>query len=302
MPRRTKPQPAKLQAPATQLRRKRTVGQPYPIGITTERAAARLKTAHLRGDAPVGTLSQADFSALMHEVIEDVREATGWRVTMPQHFVRSRAEVAQSLRDELPEDASPQHRRVAANEAIHFAEHTYAYYDPPKRLVVLVANNVRRANYDIVRSILHHELVHAAQHQRYPQFMAAAGYLQDVQSAEDGVQSALAERFAYSMVKLIEGHAHLLEMRSRLRYYPQANRPPRHAWLVHLLRSGTQHHALNRFLRSPYAGALELAAAEHHEPLHTVLKRLYADLQATVETFRTPEERQLLAQQAPASG
>ena len=286
------------QLPPPALGRPRSTGTPYPIGITPERAVARRNTHHLPGHTGVGTLTQDNLSALLQEVVHDVREATGWGLRLPQHQALSRAQWVRQCVDALPATASPNERRRTLEEATLFAESTLACYEPDFQLITVIVENVRSMNHDFLRSLLHHELVHTAQHQRYPQFVDLGKRMLLAAELADEPQRAQAARLLYSMRKLEEGHAHLLERRARTRYYPQAAWHQDLPWTPGFLQRKAARQKHRRYLQTPYAGAEDLEQAEKTTPLHTVLKRLYGNMQATAETFRTPQERRALARQA----
>jgi len=98
---------------------------------------------------------------LQRRCLEDVTRRTGIPSTMPQSF------LARSVGDVL---LAAYHRSVVA------------LYLPSERKIVINEERLRGLSQDAVKSTLHHELTHAAQHQRYPRFLEGIDRLAREQS------------------------------------------------------------------------------------------------------------------------
>jgi hypothetical protein len=138
---------------------------------------------------------------LQRRCLEDVTRRTGIPSVMPQSF------LARSVGDVLLADY---HRSV------------FALYLPSERKIVINEERLRALSQDAFKSTLHHELTHAAQHQRYPRFLEGIDRLareQRIYGKHGGdypVQERI-ERFKSSSEKLqarmslLEGQAMALQ-------------------------------------------------------------------------------------------
>jgi hypothetical protein len=89
---------------------------------------------------------------LQRRCLEDVTRRTGIPTVMPETV------IARSIVDTL---LAAHHRLVVA------------LYLPSERTVVINEERLRGMSEDAVKSTLHHELTHVAQHQQYPKFVAS---------------------------------------------------------------------------------------------------------------------------------
>lgn len=106
-------------------------------------------------------LSQVAFEVvttkeLQRRCLEDVTRRTGIPTAIPESF------VGRSITNAL---LSAYHRSVVA------------LYLPSEKTIVINEERLRGMSQDAVKSTLHHELTHVAQHQRYPKFMASVDRL-----------------------------------------------------------------------------------------------------------------------------
>ena len=151
-------------------------------------------------------LSQVSFEVvtakeLQRRCLEDVTRRTGIPTALPESF------VGRSMTNAL---LSAYHRSVVA------------LYLPSERAVVINEERLRGMSQDAVKSTLHHELTHVAQHQRYPKFMASVDRLAKEQRllSKHGGDVPVEERERQLRVKteklqarmtLIEGQAMALQ-------------------------------------------------------------------------------------------
>lgn len=138
---------------------------------------------------------------LQRRCLDDVTRRTGIPTAMPQSFV-TRSVVNALL--------TAYHRGVVA------------LYLPSEKTIVINEERLRGMSQDAVKSTLHHELTHVAQHQRYPKFMASIDRLAreqrllgkhggDVPVEERGRQLEVRTEKLQARMSLIEGQAMALQ-------------------------------------------------------------------------------------------
>ena len=151
-------------------------------------------------------LSQVAFEVvtakeLQRRCLEDVTRRTGIPTAIPESF------VGRSITNTL---LSAYHRSVVA------------LYLPSEKAIVINEERLRGMSQDAVKSTLHHELTHVAQHQRYPKFMASVDRLAkeqrllskhggDVPIEERERQLAVKTEKVQARMTLIEGQAMALQ-------------------------------------------------------------------------------------------
>ncbi len=151
-------------------------------------------------------LSQVAFEVvtakeLQRRCLKDVTSRTGIPTAIPESF------VGRSVTNAL---LSAHHRSVVA------------VYLPSEKAVVINEERLRGMSQDGVKSTLHHELTHVAQHQRYPKFMASVDRLAkeqrllskhggDVPVEERERQLAVKTEKAQARMTLLEGQAMALQ-------------------------------------------------------------------------------------------
>ncbi len=138
---------------------------------------------------------------LHRRCLDDMTRRTGIPTAMPQSFV-TRSVVNALL--------TAYHRGVVA------------LYLPSEKTIVINEERLRGMSQDAVKSTLHHELTHVAQHQRYPKFMASIDRLAreqrllekhggDVPVEERARQLEVRTEKLQARMSLIEGQAMALQ-------------------------------------------------------------------------------------------
>ena len=151
-------------------------------------------------------LSQISFEdvpakELQRRCLEDVTRRTGIPTAIPESF------VGRTLANTL---LSAHHRTVVA------------LYLPFEKVIVINEERSRAVSQDAVKSALHHELTHVAQHQRYPKFMASVDRLareqrllgkhgEDLPVDERERQLGIKTERVLARMNLIEGQAMALQ-------------------------------------------------------------------------------------------
>jgi len=151
-------------------------------------------------------LSQVAFEVvtakeLQRRCLEDVTRRTGIPTAVPESF------VSRTIGNTL---LSAYHRSVVG------------LYLPSEKTIVINEERLRGMSQDAVKSTLHHELTHVAQHQRYPKFMASVDRLAreqrllgkhggDVPVEERERQLAVKTEKVRARMTLIEGQAMALQ-------------------------------------------------------------------------------------------
>jgi hypothetical protein len=151
-------------------------------------------------------LSEVNFQTvtaqgLQRRCLEDMTRRTGIPTAMPQSFVSN--PITHAL-------LSAYHRDVVA------------LYLPSEKTIVLNEGRLRGMSQDAVKSTLHHELTHVAQHQRFPKFIDSVDRLagkqrlvakhgDDLPADERERQSGILTNKVQARMSLIEGQAMTLQ-------------------------------------------------------------------------------------------
>lgn len=125
----------------------------------------------------------ADLSAIS----SSVETKTGWKLDLSAVDIRvvtSRELLRQSLEDGTRRTGIPTFLpqsfmgRVVADAMLNlFHRSVVATHLRSEQAILLNEDRLKRVSQDGVKSILHHELTHVAQHQRYPEFMVGVDRL-----------------------------------------------------------------------------------------------------------------------------
>ncbi len=166
------------------------------------------------------------------EISRSVEKKTGWHVDLSEVAVRvvsspelqrrSREDVAR--RTGIPVGVPQPSETSSLASALVSARHSgvVAVYLPSEKALIVNEESVGRISHDALKSTLHYELTRAAQHQRYPEFIASVDNLArerrllgkhgaDVPAEERECRLAVLTDKAQARMALIEGQA--LELR-----------------------------------------------------------------------------------------
>lgn len=125
--------------------------------------------------------------AALPEIAGSIEAQTGWKldlskveflVVTPQEFQR-RCQEDVSRRTGIPTSIPQAFLAKATANMMLTAHHrsAMALYLPSERVIVLNEERLKGVSRDSVKSSLHHELTHVAQHQRFPEFVASVDRL-----------------------------------------------------------------------------------------------------------------------------
>ena len=116
------------------------------------------------------------------EISSSIEKKTGWAIN--HELLSFRVVSTQELASRSMEDitrrtgipTTPPHLtlgRPVARMVLHaYHRNVIATYLPSEKAIIINEERLRGMSQDAVKSTLHHELTHAAQHQRFPEFMA----------------------------------------------------------------------------------------------------------------------------------
>ncbi len=185
-------------------------------------------------------LDKATIDTLVQEMGVIVERETGWRLDIPnlkiqvvpkergfeELVIRRITEVGIQLPVDLPKD-------LFTRIIEYLIENSYlAGYLPGSGSICIVRENVDDSNMDGLRLVIAHELVHRAQHLRFPQLIARmdAQLVDMLKPLLEPDHNAVPDMNAVNLhltqvepvMTLFESHAAFIQQRIKERYYPQA--------------------------------------------------------------------------------
>ena len=291
--------------------KKRTVFQAVNLSVPKNQCLQQsalicAKTSkHLLGSAFPSKLTQVDIDSLALSVADNVRQVTGWDLRIPQIRMFSHSEMFSYMQQNNISNTA--HWLTASlNRFELWTDSTsiIAFYNSQDGVLGVVKEGISLMNYDYLRSVLHHELVHVAQVQTFPQFHRDLQKYLLIQRYKDNhrenartIQACV--RLASSYLEmLIEGHANLLERQSRITFYPEAQvkknffcticPEPLKYWVESCVsRAANKCLEVSGHRRSFYSGADIIAAhiADHGGSVNVLINDLFASSENTVDFF-----------------